>query len=150
MVEKGTIFKIILLFLWVGLMFYLYKTFTAAKPAKPIPTNLKDFTPEELAQYDGSDPEKPIYIAVLGKVYDVTAGKAYYGKGSGYNIFAGRDASRSFVTGCFDQKNPDCLSSKVDGFTPEQKKSLDHWVEFYDKSEKYHWIGYLKKKEEKK
>jgi hypothetical protein len=27
---------------------------------------------------------------VVGEVYDVTAGKEYYGPGSGYNIFAGR------------------------------------------------------------
>jgi predicted heme/steroid binding protein len=51
---------------------------------------LKDFTPEELSKYDGSDPSKPIYIAVLGQVFDVTEGKEYYGPEGGYKFFAGR------------------------------------------------------------
>ena len=38
-------------------------------------------------------------LAVLGQVYDVTEGKQYYGKGEGYQGFAGRDASKAFVSG---------------------------------------------------
>ena len=56
------------------------------------------FTKEELSAYDGSDSSKPIYLSVLGKVYDVSSGD-YYTKQGSYNCFAGRDASRSFVTG---------------------------------------------------
>jgi predicted heme/steroid binding protein len=37
-------------------------------------------TPEQLAEHDGSDPEKPIYLAIKGRVYDVSAGAQYYGK----------------------------------------------------------------------
>lgn len=33
---------------------------------------MKVFTEEELKQYDGSDPDKPVYIAYKGKVYDAT------------------------------------------------------------------------------
>lgn len=148
MVEKGTIFKITLLILWIVLMFYLYRSFFSPKVKKPVPKNLKEFTPEELAKFDGSDPETPIYICVLGKIYDVTAGRSYYGKGSGYNIFAGRCASRAFFSGCFDQSNPDCLSDKVDDLTEEQMKSITHWSEFYENSSKYHLIGILKKNKE--
>jgi hypothetical protein len=35
----------------------------------------------ELAQYDGQDASKPLYISVRGKIYDVTAGKTFYGPG---------------------------------------------------------------------
>lgn len=48
----------------------------------------------ELAKFDGSDPSKPIYVAIKGRVYDVSAKTEMYGKGSGYNVFAGKDASR--------------------------------------------------------
>lgn len=33
---------------------------------------MKKFTEEELSEFDGSEPDKPAYIAYKGKVYDVT------------------------------------------------------------------------------
>ncbi|KAJ3018185.1 hypothetical protein HKX48_003047 [Thoreauomyces humboldtii] len=60
-----------------------------------------DLTPAELLQYDGTDLSKPIYIAINGKIYDVSASPQYYGKGGGYHFFAGKDAARAYVTGCF-------------------------------------------------
>lgn len=35
-------------------------------------------------------------------MYDVSAGKSYYGKGGGYSFFSGKDATRAYITGCFD------------------------------------------------
>lgn len=46
-----------------------------------------------LSQHDGSDPNKPIYLAIKGTVFDVTAKKEMYGPGGSYNIFAGKDGS---------------------------------------------------------
>ncbi|KAK7613572.1 hypothetical protein BKA81DRAFT_97437 [Phyllosticta paracitricarpa] len=59
-------------------------------------------TDEQLKAYDGSDASKPIYLALNGTIYDVSAGRHFYGPGGGYSFFAGRDAVRAFVTGCFD------------------------------------------------
>ncbi|KAF4550665.1 Cytochrome P450-like protein 89 [Elsinoe fawcettii] len=59
-------------------------------------------TDAELAAYDGTDPNKPIYLALNGTIYDVTAGRNYYGPGGMYGFFSGKDASRAFITGCFD------------------------------------------------
>ena len=36
------------------------------------------FTAEELAEYNGLD-GAPAYLAILGRVYDVSAGKSFYG-----------------------------------------------------------------------
>ncbi|KIW18973.1 hypothetical protein PV08_03262 [Exophiala spinifera] len=58
-------------------------------------------TPDELALYNGSDPKKPIYLAINGTIFDVTEGRRTYGPGGSYEVFAGRDATRAFVTGCF-------------------------------------------------
>ena len=41
-----------------------------------------DITPEELAKHDGRDPFKPIYFSVQGRVFDVTAGRDFYGPGA--------------------------------------------------------------------
>lgn len=38
-------------------------------------------TPDELAKHDGSDPFRPLYLAVQGTVYDVTTGRSFYGPG---------------------------------------------------------------------
>ncbi len=38
-----------------------------------------DITPDELAKFDGADPFKPIYFSVQGRVFDVTAGRDFYG-----------------------------------------------------------------------
>lgn len=49
----------------------------------------KLFTKEELSQYKGTD-GSPVYLAVLGHVFDVTKGKKHYGPGGGYEFFAGK------------------------------------------------------------
>lgn len=64
------------------------------------PINL---TPTELSLYNGTDPSLPIYLAVNGSIFDVSANPAIYGPGGSYNFFAGRDATRAFVTGCFKE-----------------------------------------------
>ena len=70
------------------------------------------FTVEQLRQYDGSTGSPGLYIALLGVVYDVSKGAQYYGPGGGYSFFAGRDASRAYVTGKFEEEG---LVSNVDG-----------------------------------
>lgn len=41
----------------------------------------RQFRVAELAEYDGSKAGLPIYVALLGEVYDVTSGKKFYGPG---------------------------------------------------------------------
>ncbi|KAJ5126560.1 hypothetical protein N7448_007339 [Penicillium atrosanguineum] len=60
-------------------------------------------TPVELSLYNGTDPSLPIYLAVNGSIFDVSANPMIYGPGGSYNFFAGRDATRAFVTGCFKE-----------------------------------------------
>lgn len=61
-------------------------------------------TPSQLLLHDGrSYPELPIYLALNASIYDVSASPHLYGPGGSYHFFAGRDATRAFVTGCFDQ-----------------------------------------------
>ncbi|KAJ5991788.1 Cytochrome b5 [Penicillium sp. IBT 35674x] len=75
-------------------------------------------TPAQLSLYDGSDESLPIYLAVNGSIFDVSANPGMYGPGGGYHFFAGRDATRAFVTGCFsDDLTPD-LSGVEEMFMP--------------------------------
>ncbi|KAJ3384735.1 hypothetical protein HDU84_002674 [Entophlyctis sp. JEL0112] len=99
------------------------------------------FTTAELKEFDGSDPSKPIYVAISGKVYDVSAGQKHYGKGGGYSFFAGVDATRAYITGCFQTH----LTHDLRGLSEEQLKTdLTHWIDFYEKHEKYFYVGEVK------
>lgn len=55
-------------------------------PYNPFAKSIKEFTPRELARYDGSSPDRPVYVAVDGEVYDVSANRRIYGKGGSYNM----------------------------------------------------------------
>ncbi|XP_037939621.1 membrane-associated progesterone receptor component 1-like [Teleopsis dalmanni] len=54
----------------------------AQRPAQvELPKLRRDFTIQELRQFDGSQPDGRVLLAVNGKVYDVTKGKQFYGPG---------------------------------------------------------------------
>lgn len=56
--------------------------------------NLPTFTLEELSKYDGNDKSMPIYLALDGYVYDVSAGRdKFYAPGSPYHELVGKDSS---------------------------------------------------------
>lgn len=60
-------------------------------------------TPHELLEHNGSDPSKPLYLAVHGEIFDVSENRRVYGPGGSYHIFAGKDCARAYATGCFRQ-----------------------------------------------
>ncbi|KAI1438606.1 hypothetical protein GGR50DRAFT_370378 [Xylaria sp. CBS 124048] len=130
-------------------------------------------TPAELATFDGTDETKPLYLAINGTIYDVSSNRRTYGPGGSYRFFAGADAARSYVTGCFDEdRTPDMRGAEemylplddpeVDShWSPEElavlkekeledalrrvNEALGHWVRFFDQSPKYPKVGYVKK-----
>ncbi|SMR60380.1 unnamed protein product [Zymoseptoria tritici ST99CH_1E4] len=59
-------------------------------------------TEEELKQYTGEDGQ-PIYLGIDGKIFDVSASPAFYGPGGHYHHFVGKDATRAWVTECWDE-----------------------------------------------
>lgn len=95
-------------------------------------------TAEELAKHDGSDPNIPVYLAILGRIYDVEKGRRHYEVGSGYNVFAGRDSTPSFVTGKFVREE---ATDDVSGLSPEEMMGVKDWLDFYRKD--YTYIGKL-------
>lgn len=75
-------------------------------------------TPAQLSLYNGTDPSLPIYLAVNGSIFDVSANRPIYGPGGSYNFFAGRDATRAFVTGCFKEDLTPDLDGVEEMFLP--------------------------------
>ena len=128
------------------------------------PMNL---TPDQLALFNGSEPNMPIYLAINGTIFDVSAGRHAYGPGGSYSVFAGRDATRAFVTGCFledrtnDIRGVEEIYIPVDDpeeeITSGEKKTraekerrdakkrvsqeVQNWENFYTNSKKYFPVG---------
>eukprot|EP00877_Chromochloris_zofingiensis_P001930 jgi/Chrzof1/11738/Cz06g07180.t1 len=81
-------------------------------------------TPQELAAFDGSDPGKPLYIAVRGAVYDVSAGREFYGPGGPYHVFAGKECARALA---FMKVTAEECNDDLSGATEKQLKTLADW-----------------------
>lgn len=132
-------------------------------------------TDRELKAYDGSDPAKPIYLAINGTIFDVSNGRGFYGPGGSYHFFAGADASRAFVTSCFDSDITPDMRGVEEMFMPVSTQDIDalftsgemkirleqerrvarkkahealkHWVDFFENSPKYTKVGKVKREE---
>lgn len=103
----------------------------------------RDLTHAQLAHYNGVDnPRKIVYVALNGKIYDVTLdGLDHYGPNGSYKQFAGKDASRALACMSFDE---DCLSNpRTDDLTEQQEKTLAEWEAKFTK--KYPVVGVLLK-----
>ncbi|KAJ3383423.1 hypothetical protein HDU92_004217 [Lobulomyces angularis] len=135
-------FLTVFILITIGFSYITTETFTFGHKIpnwrKYIPRKERVFTVEELSKYDGTNPDLPIYLAILGKVYDVTAGRQYYNAIDGsYGFFSGKDATRSYITGCFKTH----LTHDLRGLTPGEIKNLNQWVDMYSKSDKYFYVG---------
>jgi len=109
------------------------------------------FTEAELLPYNGKTEGEPIFLVVCGQVFDVSAGKEYYGTGEGYSVFSGKDATRAFVTGEFSVNETETEEERAARPKPhdvspmklEELLGIDDWRQFYHKEDKYHFIGYV-------
>ncbi|KZF19782.1 cytochrome b5 [Xylona heveae TC161] len=113
-------------------------------PKGPPPTVFRTFTPRTLLPFNGEN-EQPVYLAVRGRVFDVTPGKNFYGPSGPYANFAGRDASRGLACGSFEE---DMLTKNLDGpldplndLNDEQKEALEGWEGMFEG--KYLVVGKL-------
>ncbi|XP_031279584.1 probable steroid-binding protein 3 [Pistacia vera] len=95
-----------------------------------------EFTPQQLLQYNGTDPSKPIYVAMKGRVFDVTTGKSFYGPGGAYAMFAGKDASRALAK---MSKNDEDITASLDGLSEKEMGVLDDWEKKFEA--KYPVVG---------
>ncbi|XP_001504781.2 neuferricin [Equus przewalskii] len=97
---------------------------------------LRLFIPEELARYRGGPGDPGLYLALLGRVYDVSSGRRHYEPGAHYSGFAGRDASRAFVTGDYSAAG---LVDDVSDLSFSEMLTLQNWLSFYEKN--YEFVG---------
>ncbi|CAN0911859.1 Membrane steroid-binding protein 2 [Linum grandiflorum] len=102
------------------------------------PVQLGDVTEQELRAYDGSDPSKPLLMAIKGQIYDVSRSRMFYGPGGPYGIFAGREAARALALLSFD---PQDLTADLEGLSESELEVLQDWE--YKFIEKYVKVGQI-------
>lgn len=107
------------------------------RPSERDPKSLY-LTLEELAQHTGEGGTS-IFLAVYGRIFDVSEGREFYGPGAGYSNLAGKDCSRAFATNCYNNQGLHDLR----GLSVEQRKSIDHWYKFYSEHQKYRAVGWV-------
>ncbi|AQK64805.1 Membrane steroid-binding protein 2 [Zea mays] len=110
-----------------------------AEPLPP-PVQMGEVSEEELSQYDGSDPKKPLLMAIKGQIYDVTQSRMFYGPGGPYALFAGKDASRALAKMSFE---PQDLTGDITGLGPFELDALQDWE--YKFMSKYVKVGTVTK-----
>ncbi|XP_028393201.1 membrane-associated progesterone receptor component 1-like [Dendronephthya gigantea] len=98
---------------------------------------LRGYTMSELSSCNGSN--GTIYIALNGKIFDVTKDKKQYDSGGCYKMLAGRDASRAFATLTFDVNSLRSQYDDLSDLNEIQKSNLYEWEKIY--TEKYKIVG---------
>jgi len=83
----------------------------------------------ELRGSDGRDGGR-VLLAIRRKIYDVSAGRSFYGPGGPYGNFAGRDASRGLAKQSFDESMLTPLDAPIDDLsdlTSSEWSNLKDW-----------------------
>jgi membrane-associated progesterone receptor component len=116
----------------------------SALPKEPPATVFRTFTPRTLLPNNG-EAGAPVYLAVRGRVFDVTPGRNFYGPGGMYANFAGRDASRGLACHSFDvdmlTEDLDGPLDKLDDLGRDEMEALRDWEARFES--KYMVVGRL-------
>eukprot|EP00931_Biecheleriopsis_adriatica_P009503 TRINITY_DN11057_c0_g1_i2.p2 TRINITY_DN11057_c0_g1~~TRINITY_DN11057_c0_g1_i2.p2 ORF type:complete len:144 (+),score=43.03 TRINITY_DN11057_c0_g1_i2:48-479(+) len=95
------------------------------------------------ASFDGTS--LPMYVGILGKVYDVSDSRNFEA-GEGYgDLWAGRDATYALATLSLEKKDANRLDWEMSQFNEGQLKALAAWSTHFEK--KYPVVGFLKEYE---
>lgn len=101
----------------------------------------RDFTVDELRQYNGIHGDGRILIGVNNRVFDATKGKNFYGPNAPYGVFAGKDASRGFAKFSVDKEVIKDTYDDLSDLTMQEVERVREWEQQFE--EKYPCVGKL-------
>ncbi|KAH8273919.1 hypothetical protein KR044_003411, partial [Drosophila immigrans] len=86
--------------------------------------HFKDYTLEQLFEYNGTKEGERILMAVNNNIYDVTYAKHFYGPNGIHHHLAGREISRTLLN--LPTEDP-FKYDDLSGLTEEQRATLKKW-----------------------
>ncbi|XP_045763338.1 membrane-associated progesterone receptor component 1 [Maniola jurtina] len=114
---------------------------SAEQQVPELPKIRKDMTVAELRQFDGTQPDGRVLVAVNGWIFDATRGRRFYGPGGPYAAFGGKDASRGLAT--FSVTSSDKEYDDLSDLNSMEMDSVKEWEAQF--REKYDLVGKLLK-----
>lgn len=137
-VETGVVLLVVLLVVYFLLKSYTKRTTGRLFTPKPrTEQGPKSFSLSQLRKYNKSASTR--YIAVCGKVYDVTASENY-AAGGAYEGFPGHDATVALAKMSLDASQLDIPMESAQ-LEPAQQRAARDWAARFD--EKYPVVGVL-------
>ena len=111
------------------------------------PEPKRNFTTKQLRHFDGTinesnDEAKPVYLSLAGVVYDVSAGRNFYGPGGPYEIFAGRECGVALAKMSFDESLLDDVTA-CESLGVGERNELMGWMEKFEHFRCYPIMGSL-------
>ncbi len=116
----------------------------ATKTEHPPPPKKRAITKSELAAATGVTANAALYIAVKDPyserivVFDVSQGSDFYGPGSAYHVFAGRNATHGLAKSSID---PTKVEGDLSKLTASERDTHMQWFAKY--TSKYPQVGFL-------
>jgi len=105
------------------------------------PDDVPTYTMAELWEFGSGDDNSPLLISIFGRIYDVSEGERFYGPGSSYQMFPGRDVTYALSTGC--KRCALDADKTVDDLTEKQVTEGKRWLSFFQLHDKYPYVGKL-------
>lgn len=102
---------------------------------------LRNFTLEELSEFNGADANKPVLVSLLSDVYDVSADFFEYKPGGLFHVLAGRDASRAVAR--MSLVDDEARNTELSDLTTTHIESLTEWVHKFKNEKQYPKVGRL-------
>ncbi len=99
-------------------------------------SSMPPFTAASLSDFDGTNEEhaNAIYVSLRGLVYDVSAGREFWGLGGVYHSLAGRDVTEALAKRMLNADQLDHRNTLANELSVEEKAALDtHERQFLDK-----------------
>jgi membrane-associated progesterone receptor component len=121
----------------IRIMFEIF--FPSKVPPGYQPAQIGEITLEEMSKCTGEDPFRPILVAVKGKIYDMTEARNFYGPGSAYHVYAGREAARAL--GKMSLAESEC-TGEIDDLSEREKTILEEWETKF--ATKYKVVGQVR------